>query len=438
MTTTDIANADNISLTNEDDVAVDVIIVGGAMVGGTLALALAQHNYSVLLVDSRNINSNSSDTSAIDRRTTALSSSSALILGAFGIWPQLESHCCPIKSVHVSQQGNFGQLSLSAEEFDLPALGYVSDNTHYLRTLNHLLTQQNSVVFASESEVTQYYQSRDSVRVSVKSRTQERQQVVQGYRARLLVAADGADSNIRERLGIGAQKTDYQQHAIIANIETELPHQHTAYERFTKSGPLAILPVADCLCSAIYTVDSTRLPDWLDLSSMQNNAQQETVKQHLCEEIQKQFGQRLGRITACSTPSVYPLVLKRADRTYDGRTLFMGNALRTLHPVAGQGFNLALRDVGKLVELLAKTQSRADPGAASVLAEFSRARARDQAITLGVTDFLARVFRGENRPFSHLRAVGLMGLNSLPPLKRAFGRRAMGYGAALPDLDYRK
>jgi len=420
----------------QDDV--DVIVVGSAMVGGTLALALGQQGYKVLVVDARNVNAFKISNADIDKRTTALASSSALILGAFGIWPHVEQYCCRIDTVHVSQQGHFGVLRMTASEFDVPAVGYVLDNAQYLYALRAMLDEQDNVSIEAPAEIVQFSQDKDYVQIKLSQKPKSAKRETRRYRARLLVAADGAGSVMRERVGIGSKQTDYQQHAIIANVETELHHQHTAYERFTATGPLAMLPVSDHVCSAVYTIDSTQLPTWLEPQQLRDGQGLIKAKDQLCAEIQEQFGDRFGELRNCSTPTVYPLLLSSAEKPFDGRTLLLGNALRALHPVAGQGFNLALRDIGKLIELLSQQNAKSDPGTPSVLSTFTRARSADQTITVGATDLLARVFRGENRPFSKLRALGLIGINGLPPLKRMFALRAMGYGPALPDLNYHR
>jgi len=424
--------------TNDHQIDVDVVVVGSAMVGRTLTLALAQQGYKVLVIDARDVNTNQGSVAQIDRRTTALASSSSLILGAFGIWPRIESHCCPIKTVHVSQQGHFGVLRIDAKEYDVPAVGYVLDNAQYLEALNTLLASQRYVTTEAPAQIEQFSQDSDWVQLKVRNNTESTKVASRRYRAKLLVAADGAGSVMRERVGIGSKQTDYQQHAIIANVETELHHQYIAYERFTSTGPLAMLPVADHICSAVYTIDSTKLPSWLEPQKLCDGSGVAQAKEQLCAEIQKQFGEYLGELRNCSTPSIYPLLLNKADKPFDGRTILLGNALRALHPVAGQGFNLALRDIGKLIELLSQAEMKADPGNTNLINCFTRARATDQTITVGATDLLARVFRGENRPFSRLRALGLIGLNSVAPLKRVFAMRAMGYGPALPDLNYHR
>lgn len=403
----------------------DVVVVGGAMVGGTLALALAQQGFKVVLIDSRALGGDDhASTNIIDRRTTAVAAATTSILDVWGIWSDLAADSCAIKSVHVSQRGRFGALRMHAEELEVPALGYVLDNAQYNRQLASKLATIANLTLVAPAEISGFSQSATAVNM----------EIVQGDKthfleARLLVAADGVHSAIRAQLGIEVAETDYEQYALTASVESELDNKHIAYERFTSSGPLALLPVSPKISSVIYTIDASQMAEFGSTDSSQQ-------ARMFLQRVQQQFGYRLGKLKRCSQVDHYPLILRTAKRSYQGRTLLLGNALRTLHPVAGQGFNLAIRDIGKLMEILSDGDNVNDPGASAVLKKFATSRARDQSFTVSATDMLARIFRGENKSLSHLRGLGLIGLDIIPPLKHAFARRAMGYGAPLPDLNY--
>lgn len=403
----------------------DIVVVGGAMVGGTIALALAQQGFKVVLIESHALAEHDfTTTRIIDRRTTAVAAATASILGAWGVWSDIEPESCAIKTVHVSQRGHFGALRMHAEELEVAALGYVLDNAQYYGLLANKLSAAANLTIAAPAQLIGFSQSATAVTIDVKQAGKEH-----SLSARLMVAADGAQSAIRSKLGIEVSETDYEQYALTANVESELANKHIAYERFTSSGPLAMLPVSTYISSVIYTIDASQIAQFESINAAHRS-------RLFLDQVQQQFGHRLGQLKHCSEVAFYPLILRAAKQSYHGRTLLLGNALRTLHPVAGQGFNLAIRDIGKLMEILSDSNAANDPGASEVLKTFATTRAHDQSFTVGATDMLARLFRGENKSLSHLRALGLLGLDSLPPLKRAFARRAMGYGAPLPDLDY--
>ncbi len=406
---------------------VDITIVGAAMAGSTLAYALAQAGWRVALLEQRSLPSTedtlpAESVLALDTRSTALSRSSLQILSSLGLWqsPGLNAHAQAIQQVHVSQSGHFGSVRLSASDEKLDMLGAILPNQVYnnlllQRVREHPLIETHDLIRIEGLEQC----GGSAIRVAV-CRGEQHYRV----QSRLLVAVDGVNSSIRELSGLSLQTTDYQQSAILLNIETQKPNPGVAYERFTPSGPLAVLPLGGKLNSVVYSVEPEQGETLCQLD-----------ERLFLDHLQQQFGYRLGRFYRCGERTLMPLRLVESSSQIAERVLLMGNAARTLHPVAGQGFNLALRDISGLLELLGKRQdagrdlqpdSGNDPGAQAFLTAFQELRRPDQQRTVRLTDALARVFRGSNPALSHLRALGLAGLEYTPPLQRQFSRRAMG------------
>jgi 2-octaprenyl-6-methoxyphenol hydroxylase len=239
-----------------------------------------------------------------------------------------------------------------------------------------------------------------------------------------VVAADGTMSPVRQMLGIEVERHDYQQVALIANVSTERPHDFVAYERFTDSGPLALLPMSDGRCSLVWTHRTEELAatEALDDAAFLN-------------KLQERFGYRLGRFTRVGRRASYPLALMRAKEDFRGRVVLIGNASHTLHPVAGQGFNLGLRDVAVLADLLFDAdKSGHDPGSRDLLNQYSAWREQDMDRVSLYTDFLVRVFSNPWGPVGHARACGLSAANILRPVKHALARQSMGLQGHLPRL----
>ncbi|MDB6086028.1 MAG: 2-octaprenyl-6-methoxyphenol hydroxylase, partial [Gammaproteobacteria bacterium] len=243
--------------------------------------------------------------------------------------------------------------------------------------------------------------------------------------ARLIVAADGAQSAVRTAFGVAADVRDYDQTAVITAVLPQRFHDHVAYERFTESGPLALLPLADGRCTLVLTLKPERAKlamAWSD--------------QEFLAELQHRFGFRLGRFLKVGRRAAYPLSLTRSSHTSAGRCVVVGNAAQSLHPVAGMGFNLGLRDVASLAELVAdhRDTSNADMGDANMLAQYDAWRASDRAGIIAFTDGLVRVFSNPLRVVQRLRNLGLLAFDVLPPAKAALSRLSTGSGARIPKL----
>lgn len=386
----------------------DVIIVGGGMVGASLALALQPLQLKVALIEAVAFGSRSQP--AYDDRSVALSYGSSRIYQGMGIWKELQAKLAPIKQIHVSDRGYFGATRLSAEQEAVPALGYVVESRVLGQVLFNALTGSQLEII-SPATVYELEQQADYVEVKL-----ERQGVVESLQAKLLVIADGAKSPLREQLGIAVKQRDYQQTAIIANVSTDQPVQGIAYERFTSSGPLALLPMTEERYSLVWTHKTSEVEASLSLSDAE-----------FLQKLQQTFGYRQGRFIKAGKRSSYPLSLIKSAAEVQGRAVLIGNASHTLHPVAGQGLNLALRDVASLSDLLAmQAQQHHDCGSAAMLARYQAARQADYKSVLGYTDSLVRLFSNDFPPLGHARASGLLAVDRIAPLRKLLTQQSMG------------
>jgi len=394
----------------------DLVIVGGGMVGASLAAALGQLPLRVAMVEAFAPGSDSQP--SYDERCTAVAHGSKVILDTIGVWRDMQQDASAIDSIHVSDQGRPGIARISASQQGVPALGYVIPNRCIGRALwRHLETQERLTTFMP-CTVVSVDQAHDGLRIELR----EADGAVKSIGARLLVAVDGARSAIREMAGIEAEILDYDQTAIICNLTPTLAHRGRAFERFTDDGPLALLPLGPERCSVVWTV---KRDDAVSVMAMN--------EQEFADALQRQFGFRLGRFRKVGERSAYPLFRVRALQQTADRLVLLGNAAHSLHPVAGQGFNLSLRDVAALAEVLAQARD-GDPGDPAVLEQYLAWRLEDQQKVLGFTDTLVRLFTNPFAPLRAARNAGLLSFDLVPGLKRLFARHTMGRAGRLPRL----
>ena len=394
---------------------VDVAIVGGGLVGASLATALREGGRRVLLVES--VPFAAAGQPSFDARTTALGNASRRIFEGLALWPQLASQAAAIRTIHVSQAGGFGCARLKAAEQGVDAFGYVIANRQLGSVLWAQLAASAALTLRVPARVVGASMSADSVELHLENAAGGAERV----RARLVVAADGAHSQIRSAAGIAAAVEDYQQLAVVANVASDHPADGTAYERFTAAGPLALLPLHDGTRAVIWACEPARAATLLQLD-----------ERGYLAALQAQFGWRAGRFLAATPRGSYPLQLTRAAATVGPRTVLIGNAAQALHPVAGQGFNLGLRDAAMLAEVIAAEHG--DVGAAPFLQRFAAWRASDRSGVVRFTDSLVKLF-GDRRPgVSLLRNLGLLMFDLTPPAKSALARVSAGFAGPTPRL----
>ncbi len=389
----------------------DVLVAGGGLAGAALACALGATGWRIGVLEPGG---------AGDRRAIALSASSERVFRALGLWEAVAPRAVPIRMVHVSQQGRFGVVRLRAEDTGLPTLGQVLHHEDLLHALHARIDALAQVSLLRGWRATGLAEDAHGVTVTVSAHggTGGRDHL----RARLVVAADGARSVLREALGIPAQVTDYGQQALVCTLETARETRGVAYERFTPDGPLALLPAGARQCTLIWSrpeADAARLAT--------------EPAERLGVAVQAAFGHRLGRLRVAGPVQRFALRMLRAERNVAGRVVLLGNAAHTLHPVAAQGFNLALRETAWLAELLyGQWRAGAPPGAHGILEQFARRCAADLERTARFTDALARLFTTPG--LGPLRSAALAGLDLAPPLRRRLARLGMGLYGAVPRL----
>lgn len=398
----------------------DVVVAGGGMVGASLALAIAPLGLRVAMVEP--VTREATAQPSFDDRTTALSRSSQRMFEAMGLWEDIAAAATPITRIHVSDRGRFGLSHIDAEEQRVEALGYVVINRVLGSVLQAALADIDGPEILCPARITAAETGRERVRVTVEVEGTPLQ-----LDARLLVVADGANSSVRDMVGITAEQVAYGQRAVIGNLVTEKPLDNCAYERFTEHGPLALLPMTDGRAGFVWTVSELDADRVLALDD-----------ESFLKELQQQFGNRLGALTKVGRRAAYPLVLSKALRLTAQRSVLVGNAAHGLHPVAAQGFNLGLRDVAALCDCVADAivagGRAADVGDAQLLRRYAEWRRSDQRKLVGFTDGLVRLFATSAPPLRALRSLGMLGFDLVPGVRSLFAKHTMGLAGRLPRL----
>ncbi len=399
----------------------DVLIAGGGAVGSALACALAELPLSVVLVEARA--AQLLEQPSFDARVTALANGSQRILAGLGLWPELEGYAEAIRSIHISERGRFGAARISAAEEHVPALGYTVENQSLGRVLWERLGRSQRLTVLAPAAVTALEREPAHAVVTV-----QRGAASQRGRAKLVVAADGVRSVVRAALDVPTDEHDYGQRAVIFNCSTEVPLHGRAYERFTARGPIALLPLTGGRAAVIWTLpegDAERIAA-LDVDAFR-------------AELQEAFGQRLGRFLRIGERHLYTLARVASGAVHGERAVLIGDAALRLHPVAGQGFNLALRDVATLADVIAEAlrdapAGSADVGATDLLERYAAWREADRRRVSSFTHGLIQLF-GEAAPgLGFGRGLGLMAFDLLPGAKALLARQTMGRAGRLPRL----
>ena len=379
----------------------DIVIVGGGPIGAAAAIALQASGFDVLVLEARPQKSDSADA-----RTLAISYGSRLIIERLGLWPPVEP-ATPIQSIHVSQRGGFGRTLLRAEEIGLPALGYVIRYSVLQDAFDRALSLLQVAIRTGARAVSMETKG-DAVEVGFQTAQSQHQ-----VSARLLIIADGGAG-----LGLNPGATtirEYAQDAVVGLVETSPPHAYRAYERFTPDGPVALLPFQSGY-ALIWTAQPETAEGLIGLSPAT-----------FLDRLQAHFGDRAGRFISITARGRFPLKLRYTADPVTPRAVMLGNAAQSLHPIAGQGFNLGLRDVWELSEIMA-LHGKADPGSSACLSRYRATRKPDRLRSIGLTHSLVKIFSNDIAPLRAARGAGLSLLDLVPSGKRAFMQR-MIFGA---------
>ncbi|MDX1587530.1 MAG: 2-octaprenyl-6-methoxyphenyl hydroxylase [Oleiphilaceae bacterium] len=405
----------------------DVVIAGGGMAGASLALGLIRQlpALKVAVVEAAPLSPENADPEAYqpsyDARSTALGYGSRLIFEDLGLWGRLRTRATPIRHIHVSEKGKPGRTGMHASEHQQGGLGYVVDNQWLGRCLLHAL-QDTPVHWCAPGKVVSASPGAENTDLVV-----EQDGRTLNWRCRLLVVADGGRSDLREALDFRVERKDYDQRALVTNIRTSNPHNGTAFERFTPDGPLALLPQGGDRareCGLVWTHQSG-----------QAQALSELSEADFLARLQRVFGWRLGRFVSMGRIDSYPLTLTRVAEPARPGVLLVGNAAHTLHPVAGQGFNLALRGLMRLAEQVRKAhEAGRSPGSMATLQAYLDEHQPDEDAIVGFSDSMVRLFNEGPPMVNGARDLGLVTLDLVTPAKSWFARQAMGLGRRRSSL----
>lgn len=395
----------------------DILIAGGGLVGLSLALALSGSGLRVTVVDRVPM---AAGARAADERHLALSEVTCRVLDNLGVLPSLGSDAEPILAIHVSSSGEFGATRWSASGAGRKRFGVVVPARRLLLAMQQAVKARTDLSVLAPAGVTEAQVDADSVAATIQAEGSEAWHL----RARLLVIADGVDSALRSAAGIGTERHDYQRSAICCALSPERDHQGTAFERFTRSGPVALLPQAFGRCGAIQVVDEAQVEALMALGD-----------DEYLRQLQTAFGYRLGRLRRAGARVSYPLRRVLAQRLTAPRRVLIGNAAQAVHPVGAQGFNLGLRDAAALAErLLDAIRSAGDPGDPQMLEAYAASRAGDRSATTGLSHALAQFTSLKLPPAGWMRTLALLAADRIEPLREHLLLGGMGYRGATPAL----
>jgi 2-octaprenyl-6-methoxyphenol hydroxylase len=392
----------------------DVVISGGGMIGMALGAGLAQQGITVTVID-REVAAARLDP-RFDGRSSAIAFASYRMLEALGAWEFMGREAEAIREIRVSDGPSLMHLHFDHQDLGEGPLGFMVENRHIRHGLFQWVAKTKGLSVIAPDEVTGYEPFGDAAMVALKSGD--------SIGCQLVIAAEGRDSGLRKLAGIRTTHLPYHQVGIVTTIEHELPHHGIAHERFLPEGPFAILPLSSNRASLVWTTSDELAPTIMGLSQRAFDA-----------EIQKRVGDFLGPVKALECRWSYPLSLQVAEDYTAPRLVLVGDAAHSIHPIAGQGLNLGLRDVGALIEVLAgRHKNGSDLGADDVLAAYARWRRVDNLLLIAVTDVLNRLFSNRSRVLRLARDTGLGIVNRQAGLKRFFMRHARGTVGKLPRL----
>lgn len=398
----------------------DILIIGGGLVGASLAACLARDpGIRIGVVEKFPPPQLDGDFHpSYDARNTALANGTCHVFDQLGLWQSLRPHAEPITTIDITNQGGFGRAVIRAEEERVRALGYVIENRWIGKILYQHLRSCVNVDFRAPAEVTALHYEQEQMRATLDDGSE--------VRTPLVVIADGAQSNTRQMLGIGAQVTDYEQVAIVTAVTPDKPHNNIALERFTPTGPLAILPQTENRLGLTWCHDPHTAQQLMEASD-----------DAFLRALEQAAGSSIGQLVKVGKRFSYPLSLTLADEQIRPNVVVLGNAAHGLHPVAGQGFNMAMRDVAVLVQTLFAARERQQSwGDFKLLQRYLQRRNQDQFNTIQFSDKLTQLFSNHNPWLSLLRNSGLVLFDTLQGTKRFVARYAMGRSVStqLPEV----
>ena len=391
----------------------DIVISGGGLSGCLMALSLCHlrnakgEKLSIAIVEANKAEQGQSK--SFDDRVLALSHGTANYLKQLNVWSLLQKDAQPIEKIHISDREHYGKARLEAKNHKVEALGYVVEMSLIGQALHSKLAQQNNITWFTPDSIENIQWQQTQVTLALNSG----ETVVTS----LLLGCDGVNSPCRSFANIESRTMAYGQSALITNVATLNKHQNVAYERFTENGPIAMLPLSNNRCSLVWTLT----PELAEKMQALNDADFKLA-------LEQAFGSWLGTVTQVGRRAVYPLNLVEANTQVYHRMALVGNASHTIHPIAGQGFNLGVRDVQQLAGLIESALKKSqDIGNFSLLNQYQQDRSKDQKQVINLTDSLVTLFSNQLPPLVIGRNVGLKVLNYLTPLKNALVNKTMGY-----------
>ncbi len=394
----------------------DVVVVGAGMVGATLTLALSEKGLRVAVIEACEPQLEW-PAGSHDLRVSAVTEASGQIFRSLGVWQTMVvSGVSPFSDMHVWDAGGGGEIHFDCAGIGAASLGHIIENRVIQAALVGRLQRQGRADWFCPDTVDAFDVSEERVSITLASGGQ--------LSARLLAAADGGRSRIREMAAIETRGWRYDQTAVVATVKTEKPHQETAWQRFLETGPLAFLPLSDGQSSIVWSTSPEQAASLLTLDD-----------EVFCAELAKAFDYRLGAVTATGSRAAFPLQLQHAKNYVLPRLALVGDAAHTIHPLAGQGVNLGLLDAATLAEVLAEASAmKRDPGAMPVLRRYERWRKGDNLLTMAVMDGFKRLFGAQSAPLRWLRNRGLSLVDSMEPVKHQIMYQAMGFRGDLPQI----
>lgn len=422
MSTTSVSSS---SQPGDDIERFDVLVVGGGLAGGTMSLALAQNGFRVATVDLENMADWTDQ--GFDGRASAIALSSQRVLAGVGIWDVIADETAPMLDIRISDGASplflhYDHEELAAAGETAEPFGYMVENRSIRKALNVLVPQTEGLRYFAPNAVVELERAKDGVHAVLQDGAR--------LQADLVIACDGRQSQTRESAGIKLTKWDYKQAGIVCTVEHERPHDFCAQEHFLPSGPFAILPLPGtaekpaCRSSIVWTERADLWPIMMKLDD-----------EDFLEELELRFGDFLGRVDVVGPRFAYPLSLQYAETYIKERLALVADSAHGMHPIAGQGLNMGLRDVAALAEVLVEARRTGqDIGSLSVLEKYQRWRRFDNDLMLSVTDALVKLFSNDIEPVKFVRDIGMAAVNQMPDMKRFFMRHAMGTVGELPKL----